>query len=207
MLKQLNAPLKEVLKVIQYRLSKSTYLGVPIAKNPLDFWVYQEIIYKTRPQVIIEIGNGYGGMLLAAANLCDILGSGTVIGVDINNERIYPQVCNHKRIITIKGDACAVFAEVEKLIQRNSKVFIIEDSSHSYNNTLNVLRTYSVLNRIGDYFVVEDGICGHGLDIGPSPGPYEAVKEFLKENKNFIVDETKESFMITWNPGGYLKRV
>lgn len=58
----------------------------------------------------------------------------------------------------------------------------------------------------GDYFIVEDGICHHGLPIGPKPGPYEAVEAFVKENADFDLDRDRESFLITWNPKGYLRR-
>ena len=59
---------------------------------------------------------------------------------------------------------------------------MIEDSSHTYDNTLAVLRTYSGLTQVGDYFIVEDSICHHGLEVGPSPGPYEAIEAFVAEN-------------------------
>jgi len=84
---------------------------------------------------------------------------------------------------------------------------VIEDSSHTYDNTLNVLNTYSELIKPGDYFIVEDGICHHGLSIGPKPGPYEAIETFVNsETSDFKIDRSKESFLITWNPKGYLKR-
>lgn len=83
---------------------------------------------------------------------------------------------------------------------------IIEDSAHTYDNTLRVLRTYSPLIRPGNYFIVEDSICHHGLDVGPSPGPYEAIEDFLAEDSTFEIDSSRESFVITWNPKGYLKK-
>jgi cephalosporin hydroxylase len=60
---------------------------------------------------------------------------------------------------------------------------------------------------MGGYFIVEDGICHHGLEIGPSPGPYEAVETFVAERSEFEIDRSREAFGITWNPKGYLKRV
>jgi cephalosporin hydroxylase len=84
---------------------------------------------------------------------------------------------------------------------------IIDDSEHSYAHTLKVLENFSDLVAVGNYFIVEDGICHHGLDVGPQPGPYEAVEAFVRNNKSFIVDRDKENFGITWNPKGYLKRI
>ena len=57
------------------------------------------------------------------------------------------------------------------------------------------------------YLIVEDGICHHGLDEGPAPGPYEAVETFLSEQDAFVLDRSRENFLITWNPKGFLKRV
>jgi cephalosporin hydroxylase len=115
-------------------------------------------------------------------------------------------VRNHSRITFVTGDACASFEKVAGLIKPGAQTLIIEDSSHTLENTLNVLRTYSRLIQPGGYFVVEDGICHHGLEIGPDPGPYEAVEHFTAGNSNFVVDRSLENFLITWNPRGFLKR-
>jgi cephalosporin hydroxylase len=86
-------------------------------------------------------------------------------------------------------------------------VLVIEDSSHTYDNTLRVLQLYSALIPVGGYLIVEDGICYHGLDLGPKPGPYEAIESFVRQNPNFEIDRSQESFLVTWNPKGYLKRL
>ncbi len=93
------------------------------------------------------------------------------------------------------------------MIHKKDTVLIIEDSAHTCEITLNILRTYSPLIKPGSYFIVEDGICHHGLDVGPNPGPYEAIEIFANENIDFEIDRSKEDFFITWNPKGYLKRL
>lgn len=199
---------KELLAQIQKRiLGKTSWLGVKTLKNPMDFWVYQELIYETKPDYIVEIGNKFGGSTLALAHLCDLIGHGQIIGVDITHAHIHEKTKAHPRITLIEGDACAKFAKVRSLIPFNANVLVIEDSSHTYENTLNVLRLYSSLVPEQGYLIVEDSICHHGLDTGPSPGPYEAIETFVQENTGFIVDREKESFVITWNPKGFLKRV
>ena len=85
-------------------------------------------------------------------------------------------------------------------------VMIIEDSDHSYENTLDILEMYKDLINPGFYFIVEDTICHHGLDIGPNPGPYEAVETFLSNNPEFEADRSRESFLLTWNQKGFLRR-
>lgn len=203
----LDMPLRKALAIMQDRImNQTTYFGVKALKNPLDHWVYQELIYENQPDIIIEIGNANGGSTLSLAHFCDLLGRGKVIGLDISHQEIPDSVKNHCRITLIEGDACQCFTEVEKLISSNDRVLIIEDSAHTYENTLNILRIYSKLLKAGDYFIVEDSICHHGLSVGPSPGPYEAIEAFLKENGDFVIDRNRESFLITWNPKGYLRR-
>lgn len=204
----LDKPLREVLPVIQRRIMEETsYFGVTALKNPLDFWVYQELIYQLRPDVIVEIGNRFGGGTLALAHLCDLLGKGKVIGLDLMHDVVADVVRQHPRITLMEGDACASFDKVASLVGDRDQVLIIEDSEHTYANTLDVLRTFSPLVKPGGYFIVEDGICHHGLDIGPQPGPYEAIESFVAENTDFVVDRGRENFLITWNPKGYLRRV
>ncbi|MBL8250560.1 MAG: class I SAM-dependent methyltransferase [Candidatus Competibacter sp.] len=202
----LDMPLRDALAIIQDRImNQTTYFGVKALKNPFDHWVYQELIHANRPDVIIEIGNANGGSTLSLAHLCDLLGKGRVIAIDISHQGIPERVKKHPRIALIEGDACQHFAGVARSIAAGERVMIIEDSSHTYQNTLDVLRTYSVLLKPGDYFIVEDSICHHGLEVGPKPGPYEAIETFLEQNRNFVSDRDRESFLITWNPKGYLK--
>jgi cephalosporin hydroxylase len=203
----LDAPLKDVLGIIQQRIMTGTsWFGVKAFKNPLDFWVYQELIFERRPDVIVEIGNHTGGSALALAHLMDLLGQGRVICVDINHNRIHAAARAHPRIVWVEGAALDAFKQVRELIPERQRAFVIEDSSHEYENTLGILKSYSELVHQGDYFIVEDGICHHGLEVGPRPGPFEAVHEFLRFNSDFEIDSSKESFLVTWNPHGYLKR-
>lgn len=204
----LDLPLKAALAQMQQRMLNHTfYFGVQTFKNPLDFWVYQEMLYELRPDVIIEIGNYYGGSTLALAHVCDQLGHGQVIGLDIIHTRIPDIVRQHPRITLIEGDACALIERVESLFPADANVLVIEDSSHTYDNTLNVLRAYNRLIKPGGYLIVEDGICHHGLDEGPAPGPYEAIETFMQETTAFSIDRSRENFLLTWNPKGFLKRV
>src|SRR5438105_1336687 len=95
----LQSPLISVLPALQKRImEQTTYHGIPTLKNPLDFWVYQEIVWATRPDIIIEIGNLYGGSALALAHFCDAFGNGRIIAVDSNHDNMRPQVKAHPRI-------------------------------------------------------------------------------------------------------------
>jgi cephalosporin hydroxylase len=204
----LDRPLSKVLPVMQQRIMEhTTYHGIPTLKNPLDFWVYQEILWETRPEVIIEIGNLYGGSALALAHACDAIGKGKIIGVDSDHSKVSSEVRMHPRITLVTGDACEMLPSVKRALDGEQQVMIIEDSLHTYEHTLSVLEGYAELVGAGQYFIVEDGICHHGLEVGPQPGPYEAIETFISRNKTFIVDRTREAFGITWNPKGYLKKI
>ena len=203
----LHLPLKDVLSIIQYRiLNQSMYFGIRAFKSPIDFWIYQEILFESRPDFIIEIGNCWGGSTLALAHLCDCLGKGQVIALDVSHAGLSDAVRRHPRILPIEGDACQSFAKVRSLVGDGDDVLVIEDSSHTFDNTLRVLTTYSALIKADGYFIVEDGIINHGLDGGPSPGPYEAINAFIASHPDFEIDRTRESFLITWNPKGYIRR-
>ena len=204
----LDLPLRQVLESIQHRiLNETLYFGVRTLKNPLDLWVYQEIVFEVRPDVIIEIGTYHGGSTLALAHLCDALGSGRVIGVDRDQQEVSEVVRSHRRVTLIEGDATEVIGRVQSLLGHGDRVLVIEDSAHTYEHTLSVLRTYSGLVSLGSYLIVEDGICRHGLDVGPSPGPFEAIETFIAESGEFEIDRERESFLVTWNPKGFLRRM
>jgi len=205
--KNLSTPLRKILWAMRGGVDTSSYFGVWTMQSPLDFWIYQEIIFEVKPDVIIEIGNFHGGSTLALAHLLDSMGKGKVIGVDIDHDAVPNVVKAHPRITLITGDACRSFSKVKELVDKDACVLIIEDSSHIYKNTLNVLRTYNSLVTKGSYFIVEDGILNHGVGSREAKGPYEAVETFVKENSNFNIDRSREKFVITWNPKGYLKKI
>lgn len=204
----LETPLKEILAKVQRHIcEQAKYAGIPTQKCPNDFWVYQEIIYEIKPTLIIEIGNFRGGSAIAMADIQNRFGHGRVIGIDIDHQYLDEKAKADSRITFITGDAVSSFEQVKNLIRQDDRILIIEDSSHTYENTLNVLRKYWPLVNVGSYFIVEDSICYHGIEEGPNPGPYEAIQAFLEENNNFIPERSREGFVITWNPNGYLKRI
>ena len=198
----------QLLPIMQDRLMhRSKYHGIQTWKNPIDFWIYQEIIFDIKPDLIIEIGLHRGGSTLALAHMLDRNENGRIIGIDLSLSLIDEQVRKHDRILLIEGNPLELFEKVNQFISKDSTVLIIEDSSHEYENTLAVLNMYETLVSKNSFFIVEDGICYHGLDVGPKPGPYEAVHDFIKDNDNFAIDRSKEDFVLTWNPCGFLKRI
>lgn len=201
-----NLPIKNLIVHWQEQTGASTYFGVPAVKNPGDAWVYQEIITEMQPDVIIEVGVKHGGGSLMLAHLCDLLGKGRVIGIDITMRLVHEKVKKHPRITLIEGNAPDQFELVRSLINPTDRVLIIEDSAHTYQNTLDVLNVYSPLIRIGDYFIVEDSINYDGVFPNQDFAVARAIDTFLHQG-NFIIDRSKEHYVITWNPRGFLKRI
>lgn len=193
----------ETLKIFE----GSTWLGVPIKKCPLDCWIYQEIIFKLKPDIIIECGTSWGGSALYFASLCDLIHKGRIITTDIIDRKGKPK---HKRIKYLIGSSISedIIRKIKHTITKKNKVLVILDSDHSKDHVSKELNIYSKLVTKGSYLIVEDtNINGNPVCPGSGPGPMEAVKEFLNKNQEYCVDKNKEKYYMTYNPHGFLKRV
>jgi cephalosporin hydroxylase len=181
--------------------------GVPTQKCPLDLWVYQEIIWSTRPDLIVETGTAAGGSALYLASICDLQGHGRVITIDIEDR---PDKPRHRRIEYVSGRSSVDPAVVAHVRRRASggQVMVILDADHSRDHVLAELRAYAPMVTAAQYLIVEDtNINGHPVLPEFGPGPMEAVQAFMAENGDFEPDDQREKFMLTFNPGAYLRRV
>ncbi len=176
-------------------IHQSTYwLGRPIKKCPTDAWMYQELIYSTYPDIIIETGTAQGGSALFLASMCDLVGHGEVFTIDTVDLDVSP----HPRVSYFIGSSVD-----EELYQRVCKradfgrVMVILDSLHDYEHVLKEMRLYSklILGQ-GLYMVVEDSY------LEPVQ---EAIHDFLYTDDRFEVDRSCEKFGLTFHPGGYLR--
>ncbi|MBU1862341.1 MAG: cephalosporin hydroxylase family protein [Candidatus Omnitrophica bacterium] len=187
---------------------ENTYwLGLPLLKCPLDLWVYQEIIYDIKPDIIIETGTHWGSSALYYAVLCDIINRGQIITIDVDKKE---RLVKHPRITYLIGPSTSqeIVNAVSEHCCGKKTVLVNLDSDHSKKHVLNEMNIYSKLVTIGSYLIVEDtNVNGHPVEPQWGPGPMEAVEEFMKSNNSFIIDTSKEKFMMTQNPKGYLKRV
>jgi cephalosporin hydroxylase len=186
---------------------KNTYwLGTPTEKCPLDLWVYQEILHEVRPDIVVETGTRWGGSALFMASVCDLLGRGRIITIDIDVPGERPQ---HDRVTYLHGSSISnhIVATVHSEVEATAKVMIALDSDHTMEHVLAEMRAYAALVSAGSYMVVEDtNINGNPVLPGWGPGPWEAVKRFLKESDEFVIDESREKFLMTFNPKGFLRR-
>lgn len=186
----------------------SYWMGVRALKNPMDAWIYQEILHEVKPDFVIEIGANEGGSTLYFAHLLDLLGKGHVISIDIDRSRYHVE---HPRIIVLTGDSGSpeMAARVSGLC-RGQSVLLVHDGDHRKPAVLRDLRNYAPLVPVGSYVIVEDGIVDlfRAKDgIGSiEDGPLAAVEEFLRDNPGFEVDPRRERYLLTYNPHGFLKR-
>lgn len=196
------------------------WLGVPIIQIPPDVVATQEIIWETRPQVIIETGVARGGSLIFYASILELIGEGRVIGIDIDirahNRQSIEQHPMSRRIDLIEGSSIddAMLADVRERIKGAERVMVILDSNHTHQHVYDELQVYAPLVSPGQYMIVADTIIE---DIppqehrprpwGPGNNPGTAAKAFLEENSDFELDPVVNAkLLVTSSYGGYLRR-
>ena len=165
------------------------------------------IICELKPDLIIEIGTRIGGGALYLADLLDGNEKGVLHTIDIKDE-VDPKVKEHKRIAFFYDGWENYDIELTKEFK---KILIIEDSSHSYIDTLGVLNKFCNIVSVNSYFIVEDGIINQlGLENEFKGGPLKAIREFLPNHSEYIVDKKWCNMFganATFNVNGYLKKV
>jgi len=192
--------------------SRTEWLGIPTQQAPTDNWEMQELICEIRPDYIIETGTLHGGTTLFYADVLSYVNpQGRVITIDIDpkveeasNVPLWKQ--SVEMIVGSSVDP-KVTDHVGQEVQ-GKKVLVTLDSLHTREHVLKEMEIYSKLVTPGSYLVVQDtSINGNPVYSGFGPGPHEAVQEFLRTHDNFVVDGTREKFLLTFYPGGWLKRV
>jgi cephalosporin hydroxylase len=187
------------------------WLGVPAEKYPCDLWIYQEIIQELKPDFVIETGTRFGGSALFMASICDLIGHGHVITVDVeelpSSSTVRPP---HSRITYLTGSSTSadVVADVRARVDSASCVMVVLDSDHQMTHVVNEMKIYADLVTDDSYMIVEDtNINGHPVDPAFGHGPMEAVELFLAGNDDFFVDRSREKLLLSFNPGGFLRKV
>ncbi len=198
-----------------------TWLGRPILQYPQDMYAMQELIWRIKPDLVIETGIAHGGSLILSASILELInGKGRVLGIDINirkhNRKEIEKHRMFKRISMIEGSSTdsIVLARVKKTAKGKKRVLVFLDSNHTKDHVFRELELYSPFVTRGSYIVVFDGLVEY-MPIGSNKRPWDkgnnpltAVKTFLKSHKDFKVDKKIESkLLITAATGGYLKRI
>jgi cephalosporin hydroxylase len=186
---------------------RTRWMGVPCLKCPMDLMAYQEILFETRPGLVVETGTHEGGSALFLAQMLDLLGSGEVVTIDVLDRPGRPAHARIRYVTGSSGDAELVARIFEGRSPDEGRLVIL-DSDHSRPHVLRELQLFAPRVPVGGYVVVEDSnVNGHPVLPEFGPGPREAIEEFLAGRPEFEADLSREKFLMTFNPGGYLKRV
>lgn len=198
-----------------------SWMGRPIIQYPQDMIALQEIIWKIKPDLIIETGIARGGSLIFSASILQLIGKGKVIGIDIDiRKQNKSEIEKHplfKRIKMIEGSSIdkKIVKKVYQLAKNKKRILVILDSNHSHEHVLEELKLYSPLIKKNSYLIVFDTIIENmsastkshqKRPWGKGNNPKTAVKQFLKDSTRFINEkEIENKLMITVAPNGFLK--
>ena len=196
---------------------RTTFLGIASLQYPTDNWIMQEIISEIKPDFIVETGTNAGGTALFYATVLQMLnGRGRVLTIDVqeHDPRVLKFPVWRDRVEFLRGSSVSkeIFGSITKKVD-GRKVLVSLDSLHTKDHVLQELHLYSQLVSPGSYLVVQDTqLMGHPIPLWiysheGNEGPFEAVQEFLRNNDHFIIDHSRERFLLTANPSGFLKRV
>jgi cephalosporin hydroxylase len=203
-----------------------SWFGRPIIQLPEDMVRFQEVVYRIKPDLIIETGIAHGGSLVYSASLCKAIGKGRVIGVDIEIRPVNRKAIESHElfplITLIEGNSVDqdIVRNVRSLIQPEDRtVLVILDSNHTRNHVLRELELYSSFVTRDSYIIATDGIM-HELHDAPrgkpswiADNPSAAAQEFLKSHPEFVLEQPRWVFNesnleknITHWPGAWLRR-
>lgn len=185
--------------------SKVSWHGVQLLKYPTDLIVYQELIWRVRPSVIIETGTFAGGSALFFAEQLDAVGDGIVVTIDVQDWSGPDGYPTHERIRYLSGSSLDLELRHTVHAVAGGAVMVVLDSAHTAEHVLGELEAYAPLVTPGSYLIVEDTNVHDVAEYGA--GPDDALAQWLPDHPEFIVDRECERFMLTAAPGGWLRRV
>jgi len=201
------------------------WMGRPIIQLPEDMIRMQEVIYRVKPDIIIETGIAHGGSLIYYASLCKAMGKGRVIGVDIeirlHNRQAIEAHELYSYLTLIEGSSIepAIVKQVKDLVKPGETVLVILDSCHTRAHVLAELQAYSPLVTTDSYIVATDG---YMKDLVGAPrsapdwaenNPWSAAQDFAADHPQFVIEQPPMPFnegvvteYVTYWPGAWLRK-
>jgi cephalosporin hydroxylase len=185
----------------------TTWRGHNVQKFSTDLINYQEIIFDTRPDVIIECGTAEGGSAVFFGDMLHLLGHGRVFSID-NAARATPE---HPNVVYLEADSgddnSSAVIELTYARLAHHKIMVVLDSAHDKPHVLRELDVWAPFVTPGCYLVVEDtNLNGHPVPGWDAGGPMEALEEWLPNHPEFEIDKSREKFLLTTQPNGFLRR-
>jgi cephalosporin hydroxylase len=185
----------------------STWLGRCVHAAPTDLLALQEAVATVRPDWIIEIGANDGGRTLFLASICELIDAGRVLTVDDPLPDDRPR---HPRVEYLRARAHSrpAHQRIREAAGDGTRAIVVLGSQADRHRTSAQFEGCAPLVPVGSYVVVTDTILnGHPVWPAFGPGPAEAVKKILSEHGEFVADPHMEKYSLTFNPGGFLKRI
>ena len=197
------------------------WMGFPIIQFPSDIIVLQEILFKEKPDIVIECGIGRGGGLIFYSSILQLIKKKfKVVGIELSygsNKKKIKKSPFFKNITLIEGSStdARVIDKLKKILKNYKKPLIILDSNHAHKHVLEELNIYSKFIKKNGYLIVFDSIIEFIKRKYNDPkkqfkkgnNPYTAILEFLKTNSKFKIDDYYENkSFITSAPNGFLKK-
>ncbi len=196
------------------------WLGVPIIQMPEDLILFQDIVYKTQPDLIIETGVARGGSIIFWASIQKLCGiNGKVLGVDIEIRQHAKNAINNSnfkdQIYLIEGSSVQdkVVNQVNNYVSQHKKIMVVLDSNHTHEHVLSELEIYSNFVTKDCFMLVLDTVIDD-LNIdpdrpwGPGSSPKSAVKEYMLKNPgDFTQEQSYENrALLSVAPYGYWRK-
>jgi cephalosporin hydroxylase len=197
------------------------WLGIPIIQLPGDLVMFQEIVYNTKPDLVLEIGVARGGSLVFWASMQELCGikDGKVLGVDIDIRNHTKQAISSStltdRIQLIEGSSIEqdIFLKVKEYASHFSKIMVVLDSNHAHDHVLRELEFYAELVSPNCFLLVLDTVIDElkkdpSREWGPDANPKTAIIEFMSKNKSQFSNQNKYEARagLTVAPMGYWLR-
>ncbi|MQA73291.1 MAG: glycosyltransferase [Solirubrobacterales bacterium] len=182
---------------------RTMWLGRATHKAPTDLLAYQELIFRLRPDWVVETRTGAGGRALFLASICDLIDNGRVLSIDD-----YPLADppDHPRIAYLRGDPAAErsAARASEIVGARARALVILGAAVGP-QMIAAFRNYAPLVPVGSYVVVEETILA---TVWPGFGstPAAAVQRIVDEG-DFARDLSLERFALSFNAGGFLRRI
>lgn len=202
---------KELAFTIQAGILNYEYRGIPTYKCPFDLAIYAELLTELRPRSIVEFGSNRGGSALWLADTVAALGLADtpIHTLDIEFMHDY----RHPRVHFVHCDISDIDAHLDRGLVAGWQhpILMIDDASHQYRHSLNILRFFDRVSLPGDYMIVEDGIISiMDAEAQYDGGPHRAIHEFmLDRGADYEIDRARcDRFghNVTWNVDGYIRR-
>jgi cephalosporin hydroxylase len=183
------------------------WLGHPLESAPTDLVTYQEIIHEVAPEWIVETGTARGGRAAFLASICDLEDRGRVVSIDRHLRDDLPR---HPRVTYLEGEAHEpdVAALVREMVGPDPRALVILGTRGKAMRMHREFDAYAPLVPVGSYLIVEHTVLnGYPVQGSFGPGPHEAVRRILTLNGDFVADLERDRHGVTFNPGGYLRRI